>query len=145
MITLLFAVILSISPVQKYVVDYVDIIETNHVYRNWMDLENPSFSQYIYKKWKRTWHWSEAKNKRRWGYAFEIVDWRGLDKASPPKKNWRTGRWEQIFYDKNNNCMRKIIAIGVVTSHTTDDPEVEGRKYLPSEFRIKLSKPRDQK
>lgn len=145
MISLLFAIILSITPVQSYVVDYVDIIETNHTYKNWIDNKTPTLSQYLYKKWKRTKHWSEARNKERFGHAFEIVDWRMLDKASPPKKNWKTGRWEQIFYDKNDKCMRKIIAIGIVTSRTVDDPEVESRKYLPPERRIKLSKPREQR
>lgn len=145
MTSLLLAVILSITPVQTHVVDHVDIIEVNHTYKNWIDVNNPTLNQYIYKKWKRTWYWSEAENKKRYGYAFEIVDWRMLDKASPPKKNWRTGRWEQIFYDKKTRCMRKIIAIGTVTSHTVDDPEVEAREHLPAEGRIKLSKPREQK
>ena len=145
MIKFLLALMLSISPYQRHTVDYVDIIETNHSYKNWIDSKTPTFSQYIYKKWKRTWHWSEAENKKRCGHAFEIVDWRALDKAPPPKKNWRTGRWEQTFYDKKDKCERKIIAIGTVTSHTVDDPEVEARKYLPPERRIKLSKPREQK
>ncbi len=145
MISVLFAIVLSVTPVQTHVVDYVDIIEINHTYKNWADPNNPTLSQYLYKKWKKTWYWSEAENEKRHGYSFEIIDWRMLDKAPLPKKNWRTGRWEQVFYDEKTRCMRKIIAIGTVTSYTVDDPEVEARKYLPSEGRIKLSKPKEQK
>ena len=145
MISLLFAVILSITPVQTHVVDYVDIIEVNHVHRNWADPNTPTLEQCIYKNWKRTHYWSKTKEDRVWGHNFEIVDWRMLDKTGLPQKNWRTGKWEQIFYDNKSKCMRKIIAIGTITSHTTYDPEVEARDFLSPEYRIKLSKPREQK
>lgn len=145
MISLLFAVILSITPVQKYVVDDVDIIEVNYVYRDWQDPETPNLEQCIYKKWKRTYYWSEVKNEKVWGHNFEVVDWRMLDKTGLPKKNWKTGKWEQVFYDDKTRCMRKIIAVGTVTTHTRYDPEVEARDFLSPNNRIKLSKPREQK
>tara|TARA_B100002019_G_scaffold288744_1_gene302932 strand:+ start:505 stop:942 length:438 start_codon:yes stop_codon:yes gene_type:complete len=145
MISLLFAIILSITPTQRYTVDYVDIIEVNYVYRNWQDPNTPTLEQSIYKKWKRTYYWSEVKNEKVWGYNFEVVDWRMLDKTGLPKKNWKTGKWEQIFYDDKSKCMRKIIAIGTVTSHTKYDPEVEARDFLSSNNRIKLRRPREQK
>ena len=145
MISLLFAIILSITPTQRYTVDYVDIIEVNYVYRNWQDPNTPTLEQSIYKKWKRTYYWSEVKNEKVWGYNFEVVDWRMLDKTGLPRKNWKTGKWEQIFYDDKSKCMRKIIAIGTVTSHTKYDPEVEARDFLSSNNRIKLRRPREQK
>lgn len=145
MISLLFAIVLSITPTQRYTVDHVDIIEVNYVYGNVADPNNPTLEQCIYKKWKKTWYWSDTKDERVWGHNFEIVDWRMLDKTGLPKKNWRTGNWEQIFYDNKSRCMRKIIAIGTVTSHTIDDPEVQARKFLSSNNRIKLSRPREQK
>ena len=145
MISLLFAIILSITPTQRYTVDYVDIIEVNYVYRNWQDPNTPTLEQSIYKKWKRTYYWSEVKNEKVWGYNFEVVDWRMLDKTGLPKKNWKTGKWEQIFYDDKSKCMRKIIAIGTVISHTKYDPEVEARDFLSSNNRIKLTRPKEQK
>ena len=145
MIVLLLAVLLNVKSYQPYTIDYVDIIEVNYVYKNWAEPETPTFKQSIYKNWKRTWTWSEEKNKKVYAHGFEIVDWRDLDHTGLPVKNWRTGNWEQKFYDERGKCHRKIIALGTVTTHTVDDPEVEARTFLQSHFRIKLSKPREQK
>jgi len=143
MISLIVAVFLSIGPVKTDIVDYVDVIEANYVVRDQQIA--PTFEQSIYYRWKRTWVKSPATDKVEWIYGFEIVDWRKLDVTGMPRKNWKTGKWEQRFWDNRDLCYRKIIAKSYRKTKTNYDPEVEARKLVNTGNRDKLTKPRNRK
>lgn len=144
---LLFFLIFLDNPVHNHeVIDYVDLLEVNHVYDE--GKPNPRFEQSIYYRWKKTYVLTFPKTSRkpvkRFGWGFEIIDWRQLTNTGYPVKNNHTGNWEQRFWDHRSQCYRKIIAKSFRESHTLYDKEAEDRNLVSINHREFLNKPEER-
>ena len=126
----------------REVIDYVDLIEINHVYDD--GKQKPRFEQSVYYRWKKTYLFvttNTGKPLKRYGWGFEVMDWRQLTTTGFPVKNNLTGNWEQRFWDDRSRCYRKIISKSFKETHTLYDVESENRSLVSANHRELLNKP----
>ena len=69
-----------------------------------------------------------------------------IGKTYIPRKDYSTGNYYQIFFDTSYSqrsayLPRKIKSKAVIETWTQYDPEVDARRLVPDDQRIKLSKP----
>lgn len=119
--------------------EQVDLIELNHVHQ--LD-GSVRLSQFVYKRWKKTWCISPITGEKEYKWGFEVVDWRFLKDSKIPTRNWRVNNYKQSFYDKKSGCSREITTPSFIETHTYYDVEVEARKCLESKYRQSLINPK---
>jgi len=124
---LLLAILILSNPLKftDYAEESVDLIELNHKY----DKEGRHvFDQVIY--WERA-----PGNGKYYVRAWHIV----TDKPEHyPIKNYISDIWEVNWYDSDARLHRKIRSRLYRESWTQNDPEIDNKKLLPQEFRLKL-------
>ena len=131
-------------------------VEINHVYRE--DFEGKITKRMIQVIW---WEWKNqlllpetdeaGKRTGNWhrGSGFVVKDYRvTVSFSSRPNvvreiTPIRSGdKWVCLFYDKDSQCIRKVVSGWIRVTHTLHDREVEDRDFFSMDSRTKLSPPR---
>jgi hypothetical protein len=141
MAILLAVLIVSTYPVETTLVDYVDVIEQNHVYDS---QGREVFTQWIF------WRWT--------GSRYEVVGWRinkhnaviskkrvlfGDTPASEYYEDFNVKPWVRerlLLWD--NTIVREVRAISYRETWTQYDPEMLDRMITPVEARVGLTRNR---
>ncbi len=140
MLVTILLIVFAIPRIEHYppVREHVNLIELNHVYH---PNGSTKLSQFIYKRFKKTWTINSFTGEKEYRWGSEVVDWRYLKDAKLPIKNWRIKKFQQKFYDKKMGCNREITASYFIETHTYYDVEVEARECLPIGNRELLARP----
>tara|TARA_B100000700_G_scaffold327015_1_gene440275 strand:+ start:260 stop:679 length:420 start_codon:yes stop_codon:yes gene_type:complete len=125
---LLLTLSLPLPDSAQVIVDHVDVIEFNQYTPDRLD--SPSIVQMIF------WDFSPLHGE------FRVVDWRKWDKlAQRPTYNYKTKRYELLFWDSNSDLFRRVTSMSYKETRTRRDPEaVNRKKFLPA-YRRKLFEP----
>ena len=131
MLSVLLACAISTVPVEPIASESVDLIEVNHFYD-----ENGKlvFDQVIFYRWSSAGRDYEGRTLPE---RYNVIAWRLIKKPSQlPKKRWRSGRYECVWYDQE--LLRRVSAPAIRETWLQYDPELEERKNFPKERRSGL-------
>lgn len=113
---------LTACPLERSLIDYVDVIELNHVHS---ETGHPYLHQWIF------WHWNHAQRR------YEVVAWR---RVGYEHYYWRGKTLRFIDGVIEGKVEREIRAVSFRETWTFDDPEVADRQVLEIENRRGLMK-----
>jgi hypothetical protein len=131
--------LLFIQPVDPTLVDHVDVIEINHLYRHGdHGSARLVFDQVVF------WEWVAISS------SYRVVAWRIMpDAIVRGQQEWLGGhatphrsgrRWVSFWWDARHDVFRRVYATHAFHSETFYDVEIVERKITPEHLRRGLRK-----